>query len=442
MDGALALQVTIDASVPGLVHGDHTAVIKIRSNDPAQRFVNIPVTLHALGPQLILGEGSTWYGRPVTVPVSLKANSFDLAATTFSIDMDESCLRLDPADSDDDGIPDAIRFSLPAGFQAMASVVLSDTDSELDIFIADLQPPLAALPDGILATIEFKAACVPEADPLAVNVNFSTAPEATASDQNGVAVAVATTPGTITIEPGLPGDCNKDGAVNAGDTISCVLEIFDGDGLFWQDAPGGSFPGSPQGCDSNQDNRIDAADITCTALIIFQGQGACGAPSGAASAAALPAATLTIPAVPASAGATVTVPISFRSNGNASAAAMFGINYDQTRLSFDPTDSNGDGIPDAIKFNLPSGFVGNFKLNDNGQLQFIIADIAAPLATLRDGVLVNITLNVKATAENQVGAASVAFATDFAASLGSQYGESIGVRTRDGSILISPRRAK
>jgi hypothetical protein len=118
---------------------------------------------------------------------------------------------------------------------------------------------------------------------------------------------------------------------------------------------------------------------------------------------------------------------------------MFAVNYDQTRLSLDPTDGNGDGIPDAVDFDLPSGFVGNFKLSDNGQLQFVIADMAAPLATLRDGALATITLQVKATSDNR--AASVAFATDFAASLGSQYGQRMGVTTQDGSVLIGPHGA-
>jgi extracellular elastinolytic metalloproteinase len=443
MDGSLALQVTIDASVPDLVGGDHTALLRISSNDPARRVVDVPVTLHALGPKLSLGEGSTWYGRPVTLPISLTTSGFEIAATTFSVDMDESCLRFDKADADHDGIPDAIHFSLPAGFQGAASFDPKDTDGELDFFIADLQPPLLSLPDGVLGTIEFSAACLPDDSPLTVGVNFSTAPVATASDQNGVGVAMATIPGTITVQPGLPGDCNKDGVVNAGDTTSCVLEIFDGDGFFWQDAPGGSFPGSPQGCDSNQDNRIDAADIACTVLIIFNGQGACKAPPDAPRPAAARAAALAIPSdIAAAAGATVTVPITLNGNGNAIAAAMFGINYDQTRLSFDPTDGNGDGIPDAIDFNLPSGFVGNFNLSDSGQLQFVIADMAPPLAALPDGTLATITLRVKATGDNRARAASIAFATDFAASLGSQYGQSMGVTTRDGSVLISPPGAQ
>lgn len=62
--------------------------------------------------------------------------------------------------------------------------------------------------------------------------------------------------------------------VDAGDITACVLEIFDGDGNSWLDAPGGTFAGTP-GCDANADTIIDAGDITCTVLLIFDGPTAC-----------------------------------------------------------------------------------------------------------------------------------------------------------------------
>lgn len=71
-----------------------------------------------------------------------------------------------------------------------------------------------------------------------------------------------------------PGDGNGDGQVDAGDITACVLEIFDGDGAFWLDASGGTFPGT-SGCDANTDTTIDAGDLACTVLLIFNGQTAC-----------------------------------------------------------------------------------------------------------------------------------------------------------------------
>lgn len=55
-----------------------------------------------------------------------------------------------------------------------------------------------------------------------------------------------------------------------------VLEIFDGDGTLPANAPNGSFNGDPVGCNANADVRIDAGDLTCTALKIFNGANACG----------------------------------------------------------------------------------------------------------------------------------------------------------------------
>jgi hypothetical protein len=55
-----------------------------------------------------------------------------------------------------------------------------------------------------------------------------------------------------------------------------VLEIFDGDGGNPVDAPNGTFPGHPIGCNANADGQIDAGDITCTTLKIFNGTQVCG----------------------------------------------------------------------------------------------------------------------------------------------------------------------
>jgi hypothetical protein len=40
----------------------------------------------------------------------------------------------------------------------------------------------------------------------------------------------------------------------------------------------GSFVGHPLGCDANQDAIVDAGDVSCTTLLIFEGPGVCGLP--------------------------------------------------------------------------------------------------------------------------------------------------------------------
>jgi len=88
-------------------------------------------------------------------------------------------------------------------------------------------------------------------------------------------LALTYTP-TPTATPEIaPGDCNADGAVDAGDVSAVVLEVFDGDGSLPAGVPGGTFPGHPVGCNPNEDAAVDAGDLSCTALVIFDGPGAC-----------------------------------------------------------------------------------------------------------------------------------------------------------------------
>lgn len=71
------------------------------------------------------------------------------------------------------------------------------------------------------------------------------------------------------------GDCNGNKRLEAGDLSAIVFEIFDSDGNFWLDVPKGAFVGS-YGCDANQDTRVDAGDLSCTARLIFNPSVRCG----------------------------------------------------------------------------------------------------------------------------------------------------------------------
>lgn len=66
-----------------------------------------------------------------------------------------------------------------------------------------------------------------------------------------------------------PGECNVDRELSAADLSAIAVELFDGDGNRWLDAPGGTFPGDSVGCDANRDKTIDAADLSCTVKLIF-----------------------------------------------------------------------------------------------------------------------------------------------------------------------------
>ncbi len=418
--------------------GDYSATLRVRSNDLHNPLVSIPITLHVNGPALTISNTQTYFGRPVTVPLLFNRNGIDVAAMAFTVDFDETCLRFNPADADRDGIPDAITFNVPAGFTLVAHADLSHQAGELNFFIADTTPPLTSLPDGLLANITMTAHCrPPSTDAVLAAVSFATTPPASFSSVDATNVLGKVVGGTVTIQPATPGDCNRDTAVNAADGIANVLEIFDGDGDFWLDAPGGAFNGNPQGCDANADTQINAADIICTVLIIFNEPDACTSAIGAASSAA-PAATLQLAdTITAKPGENVVIPIIFTGNGNQVAAATFAISLDNPALSFDPSDNNGDGMPDAVSFQLPAGFVTTARYDaEHKQLQFSLADLSVPLSTLPDGQLATIALHVNGLDSGQTTKVAVAFATTQRASLGNDHGQSAPVVTADGAVTI------
>lgn len=98
--------------------------------------------------------------------------------------------------------------------------------------------------------------------------------------------------------------------------------------------------------------------------------------------------TLTIPfSITAHSGSTVTVPIHFRRNGFGISGFVFSLDIDPACLSFASQDQNGDGQPDAVRFTLPPqlrGSVSYSATDSTGELDFVVADYAPPLATLPD----------------------------------------------------------
>ncbi|MGB0385105.1 MAG: CARDB domain-containing protein [Ardenticatenaceae bacterium] len=243
--------------------------------------------------------------------------------------------------------------------------------------------------------------------------------------------------------PKLPnrGDCNDDGAVKAADIPALINEIFDGDGNSSIDVPGGTYPGDPIGCDANANQLITAADITCTIKIIFNGPDACGSRSPLTLLRGTPSRS-SLPEQPMLAPDSMEVPITLATNAHGVSSLIASIDYDEELLSFDPTDKDGDGIPDAMAINVPASFQLSVEFNptdSDGEIDLFIGDLSLPLDELPDGTLASITFGVEAETTDLDGA--VSYSTDPAPSLGNHSGEEISLDTTPGSLDLVARQA-
>ena len=202
---------------------------------------------------------------------------------------------------------------------------------------------------------------------------------------------------TVKVAVGNRGDCNGDAVIDAGDLPAWVLEFFDGDdNLDWLAAvntplAGSVFAGNPMGCDTNANTDIDVPDLVCTIKKVLTGEGA--ACSVVAAAAGEQQATLTLPrADQRASGTIVEAPIALQSNGHEIAAAVFSI--DLTGLVFDPSDGDGDGVPDALAVRAEDmQVVTNYNPSDDGG-ELDVAVFSMQLNALPDGELVTVALQV------------------------------------------------
>lgn len=156
--------------------------------------------------QIVTGDSVT-SGQMLTVLIHYQSNGFAIAATSFSLDLDQSCLALDLSDNNKDGRPDAIRFATPSGLNASAAVDLADEDGEIDIIIADYFPPFVTLPDLTpLLELQLTAVCQPA--PGATQqayVAFSSDPPPSFGSTTGGSITGTAIDGFVTIVgPALP----------------------------------------------------------------------------------------------------------------------------------------------------------------------------------------------------------------------------------------------
>ncbi len=419
LDGAIGSGGSFTASLSTGIHGI-TASVTDSGGLPGSDFVTVAVEVQLPGPTLRILDAFAAAGEAVSVSIEFIGAGNDIAAVAFSEDFDETCLSFDPSDGDGDGLPDAVAFDVPPGFAASAVADLGDPDGEIDVLIFDLPPVDTALADGVLAAVTFETQCVPfPGETLVAPVRFSFDPAPSFGDLLGQSVPGIAVDGAVNILPGERGDCNGDEAVDAGDLTACGLELFDGDAAFWLEVPGGNFAGSPVGCDANADAAVNAGDVSCKGRLIF-GLG-CGGGAARDPDAGAGRPRLSIPAdLPVEPDGIVVVPVRFASSGHAINSVVFSLDIDQALLSFGATD------PGAVEFLGVESSVQSVSFqpgDEDGELDFIVADPTAAPVLLADGLLVEIRLRALAPAGELRNA--VVFSRDPSASFGDALGRAV-----------------
>ncbi len=114
---------------------------------------------------------------------------------------------------------------------------------------------------------------------------------------------------------------------------------------------------------------------------------------------ALPKVALVIPGTPVDlplGGTSFTLPVNLNASAGSLSSTAFSLDYDTACLSIDPTDDNGDGIPEAIS-GLPGGFVNSIMLDTadaDGELDVAMWDVTPPLASLPAGAILKVKFDI------------------------------------------------
>jgi hypothetical protein len=334
-------------------------------------------------------------GEKVTVPVSLAPNGNNVLSASFQITYNETCL-------------DFVELAnIQGGFSD------GDTDTEDDGFV-DVslttagQAPLAK---GAPVSLVFEgsAGCAPQN--AWTTLGFSALPTMTGA--GNVSFATAKNEGRLVVlSADAPGDCNADGLVNAGDFSATALEVLDAESTdvsgnrpnptSWLWTPLGDEDFSARGCDSNADRTMVIADLQCTVRLFF----------GASCTSAMRVAGVSAPAIVMSPSQVradklqaVRLPLELETNEQDVSAFAATITFDPEVLKLDAADNDGDGLPDAVHFNLPAGMYRLAAYDAAaGRIDLVATGIVMPLPKLSDGVLLTLDLQAMEGADGAVTA--------------------------------------
>jgi hypothetical protein len=324
-------------------------------------------------------------GEQVVVPLSFSPNGNNVKALSFQVNYNETCLNF------------VELTNIQAGYSDGGADVADDGHVNVSLTTAGQAPLSKGAPLSLV--FEGAAGCAPASS--WVDLSFEAAPTMTGS--GGTPFVTTSHAGKLVVLPADDrGDCNADDAVNAGDFSATALELFDIESTdesgdkpapkSWLWTPLGDQTFSARGCDSNADRTMQVSDLQCTVRLFF---GATCMASASVGAAAAPAPAPAIVSVPAAvtAGQGTAVPLVLQTNTHDVSAFAASVSFDPAELKLDPTDSDADGVPDAVHFQLPAGMYRMAAYDAAaGTVDLVATGVVMPLPTLPDGVLVTLTL--------------------------------------------------
>lgn len=133
----------------------------------------------------------------------------------------------------------------------------------------------------------------------------------------------------------------------------------------------------------------------------------------------------------------VTIPVTYQAAGESIGSVVFSLDIDATLLSFDSSDNNNDGIPDAITIKTPPAFAASVSYDASdadGEIDFALFNFASPPQALPDVEIAEITFTTGAVSGCQL--AAVGFSADPPPSFGSTTGDSITGTAVPGGVNI------
>lgn len=173
-----------------------------------------------------------------------------------------------------------------------------------------------------------------------------------------------------------------------------------------------------------------ASNIICAKLTFF-GHGCNTAQAAPVTATA----HLAVADAQATPGISTTLTVTLSTGGNAIAAATFALNLEPAKLHFRDTDTDEDGVPDAITLHVPPSMSKTVIWNtDLHRLEVAVFGTSLPLPTLSDGVLA--TVQVQVITEATAGATPLALTL---VSLSDPDGNDLPVTQANGTFTVQPR---